>query len=96
MAYVISEPCIVKSICPKCIGIELCPTEAILSDMGFAYIDPELCIECGICEVACPHGVPHTVEPVFVQGHWKKMVTRKDQHVIALNQAAADAHHVHG
>ncbi len=92
MAYIVSEPCIVNTLCEQCAAIEVCPTEAILTDMGFTFIDPELCIDCGVCEALCPHGVPHTIEPVFVQGRWKHMVTRKELPLVEKNRAAAATH----
>ncbi|MBI3732503.1 MAG: 4Fe-4S binding protein [Chloroflexi bacterium] len=91
MAYVITDPCLVKTICEQCLGTELCPTEAILTDLGFAFIDPELCIDCGACEALCPHGVVHSIEPVYSQGRWKLMVTKKDKPAVELNRAAAEA-----
>lgn len=61
MTYVICEPCVdVKDsecadICP-CDSIRPHPT--LESDeydaVNQLYIDPETCIECGVCEAECP------------------------------------------
>ena len=59
MAYIIAEPCIgVKDhacvlVCPvDCIH----PTkdEPEFNDVEMLYIDPDECIDCGLCEPECP------------------------------------------
>jgi ferredoxin len=61
MAYVIAEPCIgVKdkgcvTVCPcDCIHEGTVETETRTFDMLF--IDPDVCIDCGLCETECPVG----------------------------------------
>jgi NAD-dependent dihydropyrimidine dehydrogenase PreA subunit len=59
MTYIIAEPCIgtKDTAC-----VEVCPVDCIhprKDEAGFAevtmlYIDPEVCIDCGACEPACP------------------------------------------
>jgi NAD-dependent dihydropyrimidine dehydrogenase PreA subunit len=74
MAYVITAPCIgVKdqgcvAICPcDCIHEGIQEKDGVTYDMLF--IDPDECIDCGICESHCPVGaifpdadVPHQWE----------------------------------
>ena len=60
MAYVICEPCVdVKDT--AC--IDVCPVDCIHPSNDFPelfdiekqlYIDPEECIDCGVCEPECP------------------------------------------
>jgi ferredoxin len=59
MTYVITEPCVnVKDT--AC--VDVCPVDCIhprKDEEAFAgapmlYIDPEVCIDCGACEPACP------------------------------------------
>ncbi len=51
MTYVICEPCIgVKDA--SC--VEVCPVECIHEAAEMFFIDPEICIDCGACEIACP------------------------------------------
>ncbi|MGI8925273.1 MAG: 4Fe-4S dicluster domain-containing protein [Tepidiformaceae bacterium] len=53
MPYVISEPCIgVKDA--SC--VEVCPVDCIHSSEGAEqyYINPDQCIDCAACELACP------------------------------------------
>ena len=66
MTYVIAEPCIdVKDT--AC--VDVCPVDCIhptASDDDFEnvnqlYIEPEECIDCGVCEPECP------VEAIFME-----------------------------
>ena len=53
MPYVITEPCIgVKDA--SC--VEVCPVDCIHStdDAEQYYINPDQCIDCAACELACP------------------------------------------
>ena len=53
MAYVITEPCIgVKDA--SC--VDVCPVDCIhtTDDSPQYYINPEQCIDCAACELACP------------------------------------------
>ena len=55
MAYVIAEPCRSQR-CAACYAV--CPAEAISGDYHDEqmYIDPDRCIDCGLCQEACPSG----------------------------------------
>ena len=53
MTYVITEACIdVKD--QSC--IEVCPVDCIYTDDEdrICYVEPDECIDCGVCEPACP------------------------------------------
>jgi NAD-dependent dihydropyrimidine dehydrogenase PreA subunit len=71
MAYVIAEPCIdVKD--RAC--VKVCPVECIYEYEGerMLYINPDECIECGLCEPECP------VDAVFHENEmpeqWKSYI----------------------
>jgi len=69
MTHVICEPCIgVKD--KAC--VEVCPVDCIHEDEVMLYIDPETCIDCGVCVPACP------VEAIFpkdeVPEKWKDYI----------------------
>lgn len=53
MTYVITEPCVgVKDA--SC--VDVCPVECIhaLPEDDMYYIDPDECIDCGVCVPECP------------------------------------------
>jgi len=56
MAYVIAHPCIdVKDkACQKA-----CPVDCIYEGGRTLYIQPDECIDCGICETICPVAAIH-------------------------------------
>ncbi|MFS8974547.1 DUF3470 domain-containing protein [Cupriavidus necator] len=51
MTYVVTEPCI---NCRHGDCIEVCPVQAFHQGQNFMVIDPEVCINCSICEAVCP------------------------------------------
>lgn len=51
MAYVITSPC-KEEKAADC--VEVCPVDCIHEGEDQYYIDPDVCIECGACETACP------------------------------------------
>jgi NAD-dependent dihydropyrimidine dehydrogenase PreA subunit len=75
MTYVIAEPCIgtKDTAC-----VDVCPVDCIhprkdesdFEKYEMLYIDPEVCIDCGACEPACP------VQAIFpadlVPEQWKQ------------------------
>ena len=75
MTYVIAEPCITTK---DTACVDVCPVdcihprkdEAAFEAATMLYIDPEVCIDCGACEPACP------VQAIFpedlVPEQWKQ------------------------
>ncbi|MEK3886456.1 indolepyruvate ferredoxin oxidoreductase subunit alpha [Bacillus sp. FSL K6-3431] len=51
MAFVITSPCIAE-LAADC--VEVCPVDCIVKGEDQYFIDPEVCIDCGACETACP------------------------------------------
>lgn len=77
MPYVICEPCInVKD--KACVAV--CPVdcihEGILEDEGTSYdmlfINPDECIDCGLCEPECP--VNAIFADTAVPSQWEKFI----------------------
>lgn len=77
MAHVIAEPCI-KTKDTAC--VEVCPVDCIhprKDEAEFAnaeqlFIDPDTCIDCGLCVDECPVKAIFTEDSVPEQ--WKKFV----------------------
>jgi ferredoxin len=51
MAYVVTEPCI-KCVYTDC--VDVCPTDCFRVGPNFMAIDPDGCIDCGVCVSECP------------------------------------------
>ncbi len=51
MTYVVTEACI-KCKYTDC--VEVCPVDCFHEGENMLVIDPEICIDCGICEPECP------------------------------------------
>ena len=77
MAYVITEPCIgIKDrgcmpVCPcDCIQEGIIERDGEVYDQLF--IDPEECIDCGLCETECPVGA--IFQDVDVPAKWNRYI----------------------
>lgn len=67
--YIVTEPCIgVKD--KSCMTV--CPVDCIYDGGDMVYINPDECIDCGLCEPECP------VTAIFVDtdvpANWKQFV----------------------
>jgi len=51
MAYVVTENC---SGCRFTDCVSVCPVDCFHGDGEMVYIDPEECIDCGVCAGQCP------------------------------------------
>ena len=51
MTYVVTETCI---RCKYTDCVEVCPVDCFHEDAQMLVIDPATCIDCGVCEPACP------------------------------------------
>ena len=51
MAYVVGEACIG---CKHTTCVEVCPVDAFREGPNFLVIDPDECIDCGVCVPECP------------------------------------------
>jgi ferredoxin len=69
MSFVITAPCFGAKYL-DC--IDVCPTDSIHKAEEMVYIDPDTCIDCGMCEYACPVKAPMSVEDVPVM--WKEFI----------------------
>ena len=51
MAYVVTENCIK---CKYMDCVEVCPVDCFYEGENFLVINPDECIDCGVCEPECP------------------------------------------
>ena len=51
MAHVVAEPCI---NCKYTDCVAVCPVDCFHEGVNFLVIDPETCIDCGLCAPECP------------------------------------------
>lgn len=51
MTYVVTENCI---RCKYTDCVDVCPVDCFHEGPNFLVIDPEECIDCGLCEPECP------------------------------------------
>lgn len=51
MTYVVTDACI-KCKYTDC--VEVCPVDCFHEGKDMVVIDPERCIDCGVCELECP------------------------------------------
>jgi ferredoxin len=74
MPYVITEPCIgVKD--KSCVTV--CPVDCIYEGEDMLYINPDECIDCGLCEPECP------VTAIFVDtdvpAEWTEYIKKNEE-----------------
>jgi NAD-dependent dihydropyrimidine dehydrogenase PreA subunit len=83
MAYVIAQPCInVKDT--ACVAV--CPVDCIhprKDETGFAeaeqlYIDPQTCIDCGLCVDECP--VAAIFQDADLPAEWSEFLEKNAAH----------------
>mgnify|MGYP000072974236 CR=1 FL=1 len=53
MTYIVDDAC-VKCKYTDC--VDVCPVDCFLEGPEFLVIDPNGCIDCGVCEPECPAG----------------------------------------
>lgn len=51
MSHIVCEPC-VKCKFTDCVAV--CPVECFHEGVNMLVIDPEVCIDCGLCPSECP------------------------------------------
>lgn len=83
MAYVVTENCI-KCKFTDC--VEVCPVDCFYEGENMLVINPDECIDCGVCEPECPAEAIKPEAPELIQwmeinkqyaSTWPNISTRK-------------------
>jgi ferredoxin len=61
MAYVVTEGCI---NCKYGDCVDVCPVDCFHEGPNFLVIDPEVCIDCGVCVPECPTSAIYDAEEI--------------------------------
>jgi ferredoxin len=57
MTFVVTDACIK---CKYMDCVEVCPVDCFYEGENMLVIDPDICIDCGVCEPECP---PEAIKP---------------------------------
>ena len=76
MAHIVADPC-VKCKYTDCVAV--CPVDCFHEGVNLLVIDPEVCIDCGLCPPECP------TSAIFAE----EDVPANQQHFTALNAELA-------
>lgn len=70
MTYIVTDACI---RCKFTDCVEVCPVDCFYEGENMLVIDPDVCIDCGVCEPECPVDaiVPDTEDDA--DGKWLKL-----------------------
>jgi ferredoxin len=70
MTYIVTDACV---RCKYTDCVEVCPVDCFYEGENFLVIDPDECIDCGVCEPECPAEaiVPDTEDTP--DGKWLKV-----------------------
>jgi ferredoxin len=68
MAYIVTDSCI-KCKYTDC--VDVCPVSCFHEGDMMLVIDPQVCIDCGVCEPECPVGAIKPESPKSI--HWVEM-----------------------
>ncbi len=76
MTYVVTDNCIQ---CKHTECVDICPADAFREGKNFIVIDPDECVDCGLCVPECPE------EAIFAESE----LTTDDEHFLELNAELA-------
>ncbi len=75
MTYVVDDKCI---LCKHTSCVEVCPVDCFYEGENMLVINPDECIDCGVCEPECPEDAikpdsePGMEQWVKFNGEWAK------------------------
>jgi len=84
MAYVVDDKCI---MCKHTTCITVCPVDCFYEGENMLVINPEECIDCGVCEPECPEDAIYATNDaedkwyqhnLYFAKEWPNIVDEKD------------------
>ena len=72
MTYIVTDPCIK---CKYMDCVEVCPVDCFYEGENFLVINPDECIDCGVCEPECPVDAIKPDTEDDPDGKWLKINT---------------------
>ena len=80
MTYIVKDECI-KCKLTDC--VEVCPVDCFYEGENMLAINPDECIDCGVCEPECPIGaiVPDTIE-IENKDNLQDVINEKNNHYL--------------
>ncbi|MCE2715669.1 MAG: ferredoxin FdxA [Pseudomonadota bacterium] len=90
MTYVVTEACI-KCKYTDC--VEVCPVDCFFEGENMLVIDPDICIDCGVCEMECPIEaiLPDTKEDATAWLELNREYAKKWPNIVRKKEAPSDA-----
>jgi ferredoxin len=91
MTYIVMDPCI-KCKFMDC--VEVCPVDCFYEGENFLAINPDECIDCGVCEPECPVDAIKPDTEDDPDGKWLKVnseYSRVWPNITVKGEAPADA-----
>ena len=74
MTYIVKDECI-KCKLTDC--VEVCPVDCFYEGENFLVINPDECIDCGVCEPECPIGAIVAEEAENIENKEKWLLLNK-------------------
>jgi len=94
MTFVVTDNCI---MCKYTDCVEVCPVDCFYEGPNFLVIDPDECIDCGLCEPECPieaifdeDDLPDGQE-VFISLNAELAQKWSDNNITEMKEAPVDA-----
>ena len=84
MAYVVDDKCI---MCKHTTCVSVCPVDCFYEGENMLVINPEECIDCGVCEPECPEDAIYATSDtedkwyqhnLYFAQEWPNIVDEKD------------------
>ena len=90
MTYIVNDACI-KCKYTDC--VEVCPVDCFFEGENMLVIDPDICIDCGVCETECPVDaiIPDTKPEALPWLELNREYSKKWPNIVVKKPAPSDA-----